>query len=52
MTNGANFQFVKLIEDQSSQYGLSDVFNLFSPNQNLYQVLRILKRLGQLVKEN
>jgi hypothetical protein len=50
MTNGANFQFVKLIQDHSPQYGMSDVFNLFSPNQNLYQVLRVLKRLGQLVK--
>jgi hypothetical protein len=52
ITNGASFQFIKLIPKQSPQYGMSDVFNIFSPNQNLYQVLRILKRLGQLAQEN
>jgi hypothetical protein len=52
ITNGVNFQFVKLMKTPSLQYGMSDVFNLFSPHQNLYQVLRILKRLGQLALEN
>jgi hypothetical protein len=52
ITNGVNFQFVKLTQNQNFQYGMSDVFNLFSPHQNLYQVLRILKRLGQLALED
>jgi hypothetical protein len=52
ITNGASFQFVKLTQAQNLQYGMSDVFNLFSPKQNLYQVLRVLKRLGHLALES
>jgi hypothetical protein len=52
ITNGVNLQFIKLVQTQSPQYGMSDVFNLFSPNQNLCQALRVLKRLGELTLED
>jgi hypothetical protein len=53
MTNGVDFRFVKLEKTQSPRYAFSNLFNLFNPNGNdLYQVLRILKRLGQLALEN
>jgi hypothetical protein len=50
MMNGVDFRFVKLDQVQNPQYAVSTAFNLFNPGNDLYSVLRILKRLGQLVQ--
>jgi hypothetical protein len=49
-TNGDNFIFIKLIQQPTAQYDLSNDFSLFARPQNeLYQVLQILKRIGRVV---
>lgn len=48
ITNGSSFRFVKLLKQPSPRYALSKVFDLLNPGNDLYQVLQILKRLGQL----
>jgi predicted type IV restriction endonuclease len=45
ITNGSDFHFVKLVR---SQYALSKRFSLYDADNALYDVLRILKYLGQL----
>jgi hypothetical protein len=45
ITNGSDFHFVKLMR---SQYALSRRFSLYDADNALYDVLRILKYLGQL----
>jgi Type I restriction enzyme R protein N terminus (HSDR_N) len=44
--NGSDFHFVKLVR---SQYALSKRFSLYDPDNALYDVLRILKHLGQCI---
>ena len=46
--NGSSFRFLKLIKAETIQYALSRIFDLFNPGNDLYQVLRCLKRLAQL----
>jgi hypothetical protein len=49
-TNGDNFIFIKLIHQPTAQYDLSNDFSLFARPQNeLYQVLQILKRIGNVM---
>lgn len=48
ITNGASFLFIKLVKQQTPVYGFSRLFYLFNPGNELYNVLSILKRLGQL----
>ncbi len=49
ITNGGSFLFLKLVQDNPSQYATSDPFDLLKKRENdLYNVLRILKHLGQL----
>ena len=48
LTNGNSFLFVKLRGRDIPQYALSRLFYLFNPGKDLYSVLSILKRLGQL----
>lgn len=48
VTNGSNFIFLKLIEQERPCYGLSDEFTLRRGN-DLYTVLGILKRLSQVL---
>jgi hypothetical protein len=50
MTNGVDFRFVKLSQEQMPQYAMSQAFNLFNAGNDLYSVLRILKRLGQMAQ--
>jgi hypothetical protein len=53
MSNGVDFRFVKLTKSPTPQYAFSNLFNLFNPNGNdLYEVLRVLKHLEQLVLED
>ena len=52
VTNGDGFLFLKLVKQPQPTYALSDDFSLFRQAQNeLYPVLKILKRIGQLVSE-
>jgi len=51
VTNGSNFLFIKLMKQDTPQYALSDEFTLRRGN-DLYSVLRILKRLGALLTQD
>jgi hypothetical protein len=46
ITNGREFRFIKL--NQESTYTLSRVFSLSESENHLYEVLQILKSLGQI----
>ena len=46
--NGSSFRFLKLVQGETSQYAVSKIFDLFNPGNDLYHVLRVLKRLAQL----
>jgi hypothetical protein len=48
VTNGGSFIFLKLVKEPTPQYALSRLFYIFNPGNDLYSVLRVLKRLGQL----
>ena len=47
--NGSEFLFLKLAINPEPRYASSDVFSLLNRTNNLYEVLQILKRLGDLV---
>ncbi|MDY7015900.1 MAG: restriction endonuclease subunit R [Cyanobacteriota bacterium] len=47
VTSGGSFIFIKLVKGKTSQYALSDLFGIGNRHNNLYDVLKILKRLGQ-----
>jgi hypothetical protein len=48
LMNGSNFLFVKLVKRETPQYAFSRWFSMFNPGNDLYSVLSILKRLGEL----
>jgi hypothetical protein len=48
-TNGDEFMFIKLSLDRVPQYDISDIFSLLPRRNRLPEVLRILKRLGDVV---
>jgi hypothetical protein len=48
LTNGGSFTFVKLVKRQVYQYATSDLFNIRNRGNQLYDVLKILKRISQL----
>ena len=45
--NGSDFIFLKISQINQPQYALSDQFTLLKRENELYQVFRILKKLGQ-----
>ncbi|PZV13217.1 MAG: restriction endonuclease subunit R [Leptolyngbya sp.] len=45
---GGSFMFIKLVCRERNQYGRSRIFEIANPGDELYAVLAILKRLGQL----
>lgn len=45
ITNGTEFIFVKLMQEEIPQYGLSRHFSLINPGNDLYTVLGVLKGL-------
>ncbi|OUL34117.1 restriction endonuclease subunit R [Nostoc sp. T09] len=49
VTSGEDFQFIKLIKQDTSEYALSDKFTLSKRENELYQVLRVLKKLSQIL---
>jgi hypothetical protein len=46
-----HFLFIKLLKQTKPQYFLSDEFSLLRQGNELYTVLSILRRLGELVSE-
>jgi hypothetical protein len=48
LMNGSSFLFVKLVKGEVPQYAFSRWFSMFNPGNDLYAVLSILKRLGEL----
>ncbi|CAN1211844.1 type I restriction endonuclease [Tumidithrix helvetica PCC 7403] len=52
ITNGREFRFIKLNQAPQPTYILSKVFSLSEIENHLYEVLQILKCLGQLVLTN
>ncbi|MBW4681721.1 MAG: restriction endonuclease subunit R [Microcoleus vaginatus WJT46-NPBG5] len=48
ITNGSSFLFIKLVKGQRAHYAVSRMFSLFNPGNDLYDVLSVLKRLGEL----
>lgn len=51
VTNGDEIFFVKLIQQGTPEYDISRVFALFPLRNELYNVLQILKRMGQVISE-
>jgi hypothetical protein len=51
VTNGPDFQFLKLVRSDVPRYSESDRFYLTNRHDELYQVLQILKKFGQLVQQ-
>jgi hypothetical protein len=49
VTNGEDFQVIKLIKEDKPKYALSDKFTLFRKENELYQVLAILRKIGQIL---
>jgi hypothetical protein len=47
--NGDGLQFLKLLRSDLSQYDISPVFSPIPLHNQLYDVLKILKRLGQII---
>jgi len=48
IATGGEFAFIKLVQREIPQYALSRVFLIRNPGNELYEVLRILKRLSYL----
>jgi Type I restriction enzyme R protein N terminus (HSDR_N) len=51
ISNGRNFQFIKMTYQNSPQYALSDSFDLRDRGNKLYNVLKIMKRIAQVLIE-
>lgn len=51
IATGSSFVFIKLVKDEIPQYAVSKGFLTRNPGNELYDVLRILKRLCQLVTQ-
>ncbi len=49
VTNGSSFVFLKLTQQATPQYDISEVFSLLPRRNQLYEVLQVLKRVGQLI---
>jgi hypothetical protein len=51
VTNGPDFQFLKVVREDKPRFSLSNRFYLANRHEELYQVLQILKKLGGLVQQ-
>lgn len=49
IATGGSFVFIKLVKNETPQYATSKVFITRNPENELYDVLRILKRISQIV---
>lgn len=52
VTNGDDILFVKLVQQPQPSYAVSRVFATFTSNHELARALQVLKRLGQVTREN
>lgn len=52
ITTGGSFNFIKLVKGETPRYARSRVFELVNPENDLYSVLSITKRLSQIVTCN
>ncbi|MGQ4646211.1 type I restriction endonuclease subunit R [Lyngbya aestuarii] len=53
ITNGDEFQFIKLLIQDNPQYDLSNIFSLLVPHRNqLYDIMRVLKQIRQIMLQN
>ncbi|WP_017315989.1 hypothetical protein [Mastigocladopsis repens] len=53
ITNGDEFQFIKLLIQHNPQYDLSNIFSLLLPHRNqLYDIMRVLKQIRQIMLQN
>lgn len=43
--NGSEFVFLKLVQDDVPPFALSNLFSLLNRGNDLYHILRVLKRL-------
>ncbi|MCL1465584.1 type I restriction enzyme HsdR N-terminal domain-containing protein [Argonema galeatum] len=50
VTNGIDFQFIKLVKENTPKYALSDSFNLRDRGNELYGVLSIMKRIAEILE--
>ncbi len=48
IATGSEFIFIKLVKGDRPQYGTSKVFSMRNPDNDLYDVLKILKKLIQI----
>ena len=48
IATGSEFIFIKLVKGDKPQYGTSKVFSMRNPGNDLYDVLKILKKLIQI----
>lgn len=48
--NGSEFLFLKLVRAETPQYATSNLFSMLNRENDLYQVLSVLKRLRNTVK--
>ncbi|HBB30609.1 MAG TPA: type I restriction endonuclease subunit R [Cyanobacteria bacterium UBA9273] len=51
LVNGREFVFVKLTQQETPQYSLSKAFSILTPEQDLYDVLHLLKNIGGLISQ-
>lgn len=50
ITNGDEFQFIKVLIQNNPQYDLSNIFSLLLPHRNqLYDIMRVLKQIRQVM---
>lgn len=48
ITNGGSYVFLKLVPGNPPAYGISKVFDLLNPGNDLYSVLTVLRNIRQL----
>lgn len=52
ITNGDEFQFIKVVTQNQPQYDLSNIYSLLLPRRNqLQDILRVLKKISQIMYE-
>lgn len=51
VSNGSHFIFLKLTQQDKPKYALSDEFTLLRRENELYQVLAVLKTLGTIISQ-
>lgn len=51
VSNGSEFRFLKLSQQPTPHYGMSAIFSIFNPGNELYRVLQILKKIVIQVNE-